>query len=131
MACSDCRGECGCGTVIGGLQDKIRFLDEQLALIAGEHPVARRLSVREMMDVASQARKELVRSKLAPFALRPESEWHEDYGEVLWWVLPIREAPWVGSPNCTDWVDNYFTHWSPLPVPSEPVVVEQKEEKKP
>lgn len=32
--------------------------------------------------------------------LHPLSEYHEDMGDVLWWKVPITEAPWVGSPNC-------------------------------
>lgn len=28
--------------------------------------------------------------------LRPLGEWHEDYGDVLWWHPG--EAPWVGTP---------------------------------
>ena len=31
--------------------------------------------------------------------LRPASEYHEDYGDVLWWKLPIEEPPYVGSPK--------------------------------
>lgn len=33
---------------------------------------------------------------------RPLADWHEDYGEVLWWFFPVREAPYVGSPLCDD-----------------------------
>ena len=29
---------------------------------------------------------------------RPFAEWSEDHGDVLWWRLPISEAPYVGSP---------------------------------
>lgn len=50
---------------------------------------------------------------------RPESAWHEDFGDVLWWRFPIEEAPWVGSPLDEQWQDGYYTHWTPLPeVPS-------------
>lgn len=31
-------------------------------------------------------------------APRPLNEWHEDHGDVLWWLWPIEQAPWVGSP---------------------------------
>jgi hypothetical protein len=31
-------------------------------------------------------------------AARPFSEWHEDHGEVLWWKLPVAQAPYIGSP---------------------------------
>jgi hypothetical protein len=26
-------------------------------------------------------------------------EWHEDHGDVIWWVLGRGEPPWVGTPN--------------------------------
>jgi len=29
---------------------------------------------------------------------RPLHEWHEDVGDVLWWLWPIEQAPWVGTP---------------------------------
>ena len=29
---------------------------------------------------------------------RPFHEWHEDHGDVLWWLWPIEQAPWVGTP---------------------------------
>lgn len=47
--------------------------------------------------------------------LRPDREWREDHGFVLWWRLPIEEPPYVGSPICDDWIEDYYTHWSPLP----------------
>ncbi|MGU3417698.1 hypothetical protein [Methylobacterium sp. D54C] len=72
---------------------------------------------------------------------RPLSEWHEGIGDVLWWVFPISEAPYCGSPldvgrTCkitlqlvgeehvrrTDiggW-PGYHTHWTPIPYPDEP-----------
>lgn len=46
--------------------------------------------------------------------LRPESEWHEDDGTVLWYRVPIEEPPYVGSPLDHCWED-YYTHWQPLP----------------
>lgn len=30
--------------------------------------------------------------------VRPLHEWHEDHGDVLWWLWPIAQAPWVGTP---------------------------------
>lgn len=49
---------------------------------------------------------------------RPASEWHDDYGPVLWWYFDedghTHEAPWVGSPLCDDW-PGYHTHWTPCP----------------
>lgn len=29
---------------------------------------------------------------------RPHHEWHEDIGDVLWWLWPIESAPYCGSP---------------------------------
>jgi hypothetical protein len=46
------------------------------------------------------------------------ADWHEDIGPALWWVLPLREPPWVGTPLDSDWPD-YHTHWTPLIVPDE------------
>jgi hypothetical protein len=31
---------------------------------------------------------------------RPFCDWHEDQGDVLWWRIPISEAPYCGSPIC-------------------------------
>lgn len=56
-----------------------------------------------------------------PQPAKPKSEWHEDFGPVLWWAFPIGEAPWAGSPGDSDWSD-HFTHWTPLPaLPEQPV----------
>ena len=46
--------------------------------------------------------------------LRPLSEWHEDEGPVLWWVVPISEPPFCGTPLDDDW-PGHQTHWTPLP----------------
>lgn len=32
------------------------------------------------------------------YRIRPFCDWHEDHGPVLWWRIPISEAPYVGSP---------------------------------
>jgi hypothetical protein len=45
---------------------------------------------------------------------RPISEYHEDMGFVLWWILPVREPPYSGSPGCDDWPE-YHTHFTPVP----------------
>jgi len=29
---------------------------------------------------------------------RPFHEWHEDIGDVIWWLWPIEQPPYVGSP---------------------------------
>jgi len=80
----------------------------------------------------------------AMWRLRPAAEWRQDMGDVLWWKLPITEAPYVGSPidlgvtveahtklmtqvnqseapaiarfNVGGW-PGYHTHFMPLPVP--------------
>lgn len=31
--------------------------------------------------------------------VRPFCDWHEDRGDVLWWHIPVTEAPYVGSPR--------------------------------
>jgi hypothetical protein len=50
---------------------------------------------------------------------RPIDEWHEDYGDALWWTFPILESPYCGSPLDSAWPD-YHTHWTPLVIPSAP-----------
>lgn len=49
----------------------------------------------------------------------PLDDWHEDIGPVLWWVFPVEEAPWCGSPGDSDW-PGYHTHWTPLPGVAQP-----------
>lgn len=46
--------------------------------------------------------------------LHPIDSWHEDKGEVMWWLLPVAEAPYIGSPLNDNW-PGYHTHWSYLP----------------
>lgn len=31
---------------------------------------------------------------------RPFCDWHEDRGDVLWWLIPVEQSPYVGSPLC-------------------------------
>lgn len=50
----------------------------------------------------------------AEVVARPLEEWHEDFGDVVWWVFPIREPAWIGTPNDDSW-PNYHTHWTPHP----------------
>ena len=45
---------------------------------------------------------------------RPLELWNDDDGVVLWWVFPIQEPPYVGSPLDSEW-PGYCTHWTPLP----------------
>lgn len=50
---------------------------------------------------------------------RPYSEWHEDFGAVLWHHMPIESPPWCGTPNDSDWYfgdgDEEYLWWTPLP----------------
>lgn len=51
-----------------------------------------------------------------PSPARPLSEWHEDDGPVLWWVLPVTEPPYCGTPIDAEW-PHYHTHWTRIEVP--------------
>jgi len=55
-------------------------------------------------------------------AQEPKSleEWHEDIGAVLWWRFPIEEPPYCGTPLDFDWIEDYYTHWTPIVEPIEP-----------
>jgi hypothetical protein len=55
----------------------------------------------------------------------PAVEWTEDDGDVLWWTFPVVEAPFVGTPDMLEEVDEdglplHYTHWTPLVVPVQP-----------
>lgn len=47
--------------------------------------------------------------------LRSCDDYHEDYGSVLFWKVPIEEPPYVGTMLDDDFPKDYYTHWSPLP----------------
>jgi hypothetical protein len=49
---------------------------------------------------------------------RPAEEWHEDYGDCLWWIFPIEEPPYCGSPLELNFPQN-FTHFTRLIMPIE------------
>lgn len=51
---------------------------------------------------------------------KPAVEWHENIGVVLWWRFPIEEPPYCGTPLDSDWIDEYYTHWTPIVDPSDP-----------
>lgn len=63
---------------------------------------------------AEQRADALERERDEAMTLRPESEWHEDVGPVLWWSLPIGEPPYSGTPLDSDW-PGYHTHWTRIP----------------
>ena len=50
---------------------------------------------------------------------RPMEEWHEAIGTVLWWRFPIEEPPYCGTPLDSDWIEDYYTHWTAIVVPSD------------
>jgi hypothetical protein len=65
-------------------------------------------------NAASQA-SESVRMDAEPRTL---DEYHEDYGNVVWWCWQdgewLGEPAWIGKPHDSDWPD-YHTHWTPHP----------------
>jgi hypothetical protein len=46
---------------------------------------------------------------------RPLDDWCE--GCVLWWRLPVEEPPYCGEPGDSGWIEDYYTHWTPLVCP--------------
>lgn len=56
---------------------------------------------------------------------RPLDEWHEDDGPVLWWVFPVNEPPYCGTPNDDGW-PRYHTHWTRLVIPIDAALAERK-----
>lgn len=44
----------------------------------------------------------------------PLDSYHEDFGSVLWWKLPVDEPPYCGMPEDGGW-PGYHTHWSKVP----------------
>lgn len=56
-------------------------------------------------------------STLQPHIALPLESWHEDMGPVLWWVFPIDEPPYAGTPLDDDW-PRYHTHFTPIPIPT-------------
>lgn len=49
---------------------------------------------------------------------RPLADWHEDDGAVVWWMIPVDEPAWIGTPLDDGW-PGYHTHWTPHPKPPE------------
>lgn len=47
--------------------------------------------------------------------LHPSEDYHEDYGNVLWWSAPIKEPPYCGTSLDDGFIEEYYTHWSRLP----------------
>jgi hypothetical protein len=47
---------------------------------------------------------------------KERASWHEEDGSVLWWTLPVSEAPYAGTPLDDDFPE-YATHWTRIAVP--------------
>ena len=93
--------------------------DTRTVLVIENEDHARRETVR-WNAVYQGCRCEKATLSWGPQVARPESEWHEDIGDVLWWNFPVNEAPYVGTPLDGNW-PGYHTHWTPCPeVPVEP-----------
>lgn len=50
--------------------------------------------IREIRD----RKAEMLAALALEIIARPAEEWHEDIGDVLWWIFPVKEPPYVGSP---------------------------------
>lgn len=51
--------------------------------------------------------------------LQHRDAWGEDDGPAIWWLVPIQEPPYVGTPLDDDFPE-YVTHWTRLPDPRAP-----------
>lgn len=52
---------------------------------------------------------------------KPIEDWNEEIGDVLWWRFPIEEAPYCGTPLDSDWINDYYTHWTPIAIPEQSI----------
>jgi hypothetical protein len=87
----------------------------------------------DIHDLVSATESKLAQ-ELANRTLRPLSEWHEDYYDVLWWRVPVEEPPvYVGCPLDSDWaefiedMDGAEIMWSRIPEPIECAQAAKKE----
>lgn len=55
------------------------------------------------------------------FDAMPLSEWTPEVGQALWWSLPVRAKPYVGTPRDADWPGD-CTHWTMLVTPLAPEI---------
>lgn len=69
---------------------------------------------KDVVELSIKGLEELKRAN----ELRPLDEWGEEYGDCLWWALPIGEAPYCGTPLDSEFPD-YVTHFTRLIVPDE------------
>lgn len=110
--------------VIDDVTDDVRAAAERLAewsaaervrahrAVMARHPEA----TDEGCPLAAADASAVADAYLAEHTPRPLEEWHEDCGDVLWWLFPVREPPYCGTPLCTNW-PGYHTHWTPTPMP--------------
>lgn len=90
------------------------FAGSEAALNRGLLPLVQAV-VQEFTSLRARLA-EAERRAAAAVTPRPESEWHEDVGPVLWWRFPVSEPPYAGTPLDSDW-PGYHTHWTPITVP--------------
>lgn len=88
---------------------------EGIATGRGQAIIRKNAEIDELEDRADAAERREQKLK----EVRTLEEWHEDFGDVLWWTFPIEEPPYCGSPLDLDWPD-YHTHWTPLIIPEAP-----------
>ncbi len=95
-----------CETLVTAAEARIAELEEEATA-----QCERRI---EQYNRAERAEADLAAARAALLP-RPESEWHEDMGDVLWFHFPIQEPPWVGTPLTSTWIEGWYTHFLPLP----------------
>lgn len=102
------------------LPAQIACVEREIRMRQSVYP--RWLAAKKMSEAKAEAEIAAMQAVLASMQrfenltkMRPLEEWHEDFGDVLWWKLPIEEAPFVGSPLDSSFPGDYHTHWSPIP----------------
>lgn len=78
-------------------------------------PVYEEVVFETILDMVDRLERELEEAREIGIP-RPIEEWDEDYGDVLWWDLPVSEPPYYGTPLDSDWPD-YHTHWTQIVTP--------------
>ena len=92
---------------------------EKLVELLMDMPYGRGTEEEETAHIESVADYLIANGVTVQECARPLEEWHEDYGDVLWWKFPIEEPPYVGSPLDMAW-PGYHTHWTPISLPEPP-----------
>lgn len=98
------------------------FLSELRAVVNKQRRLARGLKnagcATLMTEFVTEFEAVIARHEQSGPVAKTLDEWHEDFGDALWWRFPIDEPPYCGSPLWDDW-PGYHTHWTEIPVPSE------------